>query len=262
VTTGPNMIRRFFRSIARLLALGWVMLTAAAAFGLSSTHRRDAGTRARWLQQTSRRALRALRVAVRVAGNPPRRAIVAANHLGYLDILVLAAATPVVFVAKREVRGWPLFGWFARMAGTRFIDRARRGDVARVAGELAPALAAGASVVLFLEGTSTDGREVLPFRPSLLEPAAANGWPVVPAALAYAVPAGYSVPREVCWWGDMTLAPHLLNLAALPRIDARIAWGRPICSSDRKELAATSHAAVVGLCARRRPAPALVEAVV
>ena len=237
------------------------MLTAAAAFWFLRSHRRGAGTRARWLQQTSRRALRALKVTTTTDGQPPRGAILAANHLGYLDILVLAASTPVVFVAKREVRCWPVFGWFAQMAGTRFIDRENRGDVVRVAAELAPALAAGAGVVLFLEGTSTDGREVRPFRSSLLEPAAANGWPVVPAALSYSVPVGHSVADEVCWWGDMTLAPHLLNLAALSQIDALVAWGRPLSMPDRKQLAAASHAAVVALRTPRMSPSSLVAAV-
>jgi 1-acyl-sn-glycerol-3-phosphate acyltransferase len=258
----PTTAIRFFRSTARLLALGWVMLVAAAEFWWVRAHCRDAGTRARWLQHTCRRVLRALEITTAITGQPPRRAIVAANHLGYLDILVLAAATPVVFVAKREVRDWPVFGWFAHLAGTRFIDREKRGDVARVAAELAPALAAGASIVLFLEGTSTDGHEVRPFRSSLLEPAAANGWPVVPAALSYAVPAGHSVAREVCWWGDMTLTPHLLNLAALPRIDARVAWGRPLSIPDRKQLAAASHAAVVALRTPRAPLSAFASAIV
>jgi 1-acyl-sn-glycerol-3-phosphate acyltransferase len=196
--------------------------------------------------------LRVLRIDVIATGQTPRAQIVAANHLGYVDILVLAAESPVVFVAKHEVRDWPFFGWFARMAGTRFIDRAKRGDVARVAGELAPALNAGVSVVLFLEGTSTDGRTVLPFKSSLLQPAVQNNWPVLPAALAYAVGPNRSAANEVCWWGDMTLAPHLWNLATLPWIKACVAWGDPILRNDRKQLAVELRAACESLLGRER----------
>lgn len=164
----------------------------------------------------------------------------APNHVSYLDILVLAAATPCVFVAKREVRTWPIFGWFAQMAGTRFVDRERRGDVARVGAEFAPTLEAGLCLVFFLEGTSTDGRGVLPFKSSLLEPAIRAHTPVVPAALAYEVPPGHSATQEVSWWGEMTLVPHLFNLAGVPHVAARLAFGTPLASfNNRKLLAAT-----------------------
>ncbi|MEO6244563.1 MAG: lysophospholipid acyltransferase family protein [Opitutaceae bacterium] len=228
------------RAVFRLGLLSGIVAWSAAEVLLVSP--RD---RAAWLQRVCRRALRALGVSACDVGWAPRGAVVVANHLGYLDILVLGALAPCVFVAKSEVRGWPIFGWFARRAGTRFVDRERRGDVARVASEFAPVIAAGANLVLFLEGTSTDGRAVRPFRSSLLEPAVQAGWPVVPSAVAYAVPAPHSVPNEVCWWGDMTLVPHLLNLAGLPRITAIVGWGEPdAATSDRKALAQEMHARV------------------
>ena len=231
------------RAVFRLLGLAMVMAWSAVESLFASESRRAA-----WLQRSCRRALRVLGVRVHTTGEVPRGAVVAANHLGYLDILVLAAQAPAVFVAKREVRTWPVFGWFARRAGTRFIDRGRRADVARVAAEFAPVIAGGANLVLFLEGTSTEGRTVLPFRSSLLEPVARAGWPAVPVALRYAVPTPHSAVREVCWWGDMTLAPHLLGFAGLPHIDAVVAWGEPVVASgDRKVLAMELHRAVRSL---------------
>jgi 1-acyl-sn-glycerol-3-phosphate acyltransferase len=228
------------RAVFRLGGLATVMAwSAVESFFIS------ASGRAAWLQRTCRRALRVLGVRVATMGRPPRGAVVAPNHLGYLDILVLASLAPCVFVAKREVRAWPGFGWFARRAGTRFIDREKRADVARVAAEFAPVIEGGANLVLFLEGTSTDGRAVRPFHSSLLEPVARAGWPAVPAAIGYAVPAPHSAEREVGWWGDMTLAPHLFKLSGLPRIDATVAWSAPVSPSpDRKALAAALHAAV------------------
>jgi lyso-ornithine lipid O-acyltransferase len=182
--------------------------------------------------------LKALGIRVVAQGKPARGTVIVANHLSYLDIVVLSSLTPVIFVAKREVRGWPLFGWFAAKAGTRFIDREKRGDVTRVGGELAPIMEAGLSIVLFLEGTTSDGREVLPFRPSLLAPAVAAGWKLAPAGITYAVPAGHSAETEVCWWGDMTLPPHLGNVATLPWVEARVGWGEMVpAAGDRKLLA-------------------------
>jgi len=231
--------------VVRLLAFGWVLVSAAVALGF---YRRSLAARALWLHRTCQRALRALGVHTSAVGEPATGAIIVANHVSYLDILVLAATRPVVFVAKREVRSWPVFGWFARGAGTRFIDRERRGDVARVAAEFAPAVAAGISVVMFLEGTSTDGRAVKPFKSSLLAPAVEARWPVVPAAISYGLPAGHDVATEVCWWGDMTLTPHLLHLFALPRIDAYVAWGAAEpATADRKALAVTLHRRVAHL---------------
>jgi 1-acyl-sn-glycerol-3-phosphate acyltransferase len=236
------------RAIARLAVFMTEAAVAAAALIVLPRNRRDLAARARWLQRTCARALRTLRVRCAATGRPPVGSVIVANHLGYLDILVLAAQAPMVFVAKREVRSWPLFGWFARAAGTRFIDREKRADVVRVAQELAEPLAQGVNVVLFLEGTSTDGVTVRPFKSSLLEPAVQHGWQVTPAALGYAVPDGRSVRDEVCWWGEMTLLPHVLNLLSLPRIEAAISWGEPILAiGDRKELATALHARVMGL---------------
>jgi len=136
------------------------------------------------------------------------------------------------------VKGWPVFGWFAQLAGTRFIDRKRRSDVVRVADDIAPALEAGINVVLFLEGTSSDGSKVLPFKASLLEPAVRGSLPVTSAAIGYKAPEGHSAAMEICWWGDMTLAPHLINVFSLQHIDAYLAWGEAISASeDRKALA-------------------------
>ncbi len=233
------------RAARRAFAFSWVIASAAATVPF---HRRNLATRARWLQKTCQRALRAIGVHCAPVDGPGTGDLIVANHVSYLDILVLGATCPSVFVAKREVRTWPVFGWFARCAGTRFIDRERRADVARVGAEFAPVIAEGLSVVMFLEGTSSDGREVKPFKSSLLAPAVERQWTVVPVALSYSVPDGHDVTTEVCWWGDMTLAPHLLHLLGLPRITAHVAWG-PVETShtDRKALAARLHHRVTRL---------------
>jgi 1-acyl-sn-glycerol-3-phosphate acyltransferase len=233
-----NSIGARLRGAARLAAMGGVLLVAAFDYACIGARRRELAVKAEWLSRTCRRLLRALGIRVVSRGMPARGAVIVSNHLSYIDIVVLSSLTPVIFVAKREVRGWPLFGWFAEKAGTRFIDREKRGDVTRIGGELGPVMEAGPSVVLFLEGTTSDGREVLPFRASLLAPAVGAGWKLAPAGITYAVPAGRSAETEVCWWGDMTLPPHLGNLATLSWVEARVAWGENVqAAGDRKVLA-------------------------
>jgi 1-acyl-sn-glycerol-3-phosphate acyltransferase len=138
-----------------------------------------------------------------------------------LDVLVLAALTPAVFVAKREVKHWLVFGWFARIAGTIFVDRARRNQTRRTAAEIESTLDSGRLVVLFPEGTSSDGRTVLPFKSSLLEPATKMSWPLSAGVLRYKIEQG-DVSEEICYWKDMSFFPHLLNLLTKDHVVARV----------------------------------------
>jgi 1-acyl-sn-glycerol-3-phosphate acyltransferase len=168
------------------------------------------------------------------------------NHLSYLDIVVYAASMPARFVAKREVRRWPVLGFLAWASGTIFIDREVKRDALRVLDDLSEAIAGGDGVVVFAEATSTAGHRVLPFRPALLEWAARNGHPVHYASIGYRTPAE-SVPAHlgVCWWGDMTFGAHLLGVCRLPWIEATIRTGEgPITERDRKRLADRLHQAV------------------
>ncbi len=137
--------------------------------------------------------------------------MIVSNHLSYLDIIAYSALVPCVFVAKKEVASWPILGLFARMAGTIFVDRTRRMRLVETNLQIAEALHSGTVVVLFPEGTSSGGENVLPFRSSLLDPATLARCTVAPAAIRYQLDDG-SAPDEVCYWHDMTLLPHLLNL--------------------------------------------------
>ncbi|HEX2100033.1 MAG TPA: lysophospholipid acyltransferase family protein, partial [Candidatus Synoicihabitans sp.] len=156
------------------------------------------------------------------------------------------------FLAKSDVRGWPVFGWFARQAGTRFIRREAKQDLVRVSRELDSVIAEGLNLVVFLEGTSSDGRDVLRFRSSLLAPAIASAWTLVPAAMAYHVSPPYSVEHDIAWWGDMTLWPHLWRLCGIPETRATVRLGRPrVASGNRKVLAESLRQDVADLRGQR-----------
>ena len=193
--------------------------------------------RALWLQRHSRRALKIFRLEVRVSGPVPTRGLLVSNHLGYLDIFLLASIAPSVFVAKREIKSWPVVGWLTQMGGTLFVDRDHRVQVGQVNDEIQAALDRGALVVLFPEGGSSDGRTVLPFKSSLLEPAVQPVNPLSVSAIHYAIEDG-DVVREVCYWGDHTFFPHLLNLLGKRAIRATVRFA-PVqrTGADRKQLA-------------------------
>jgi len=240
----------------RLASLGGVIVWGVSRYALLARHRRSAVDRAVWLQGVCRAVLRALRVEIELTGEAPRGGLICSNHLSYLDILVFSALQPVVFVSKKEVRHWPVFGWFAEKAGTRFIDRTKKTDVRRIAEELSPLVAQGLSIVVFLEGTTSDGRHVLPFRSSLLEPALQGGWPLAPTAISYESSSPFQPERDICWWGDMTLTPHLLRLASIPWIRARVVWGSfAEKATDRKTLAVRLREEVIYLKSSLSTAP-------
>jgi 1-acyl-sn-glycerol-3-phosphate acyltransferase len=169
------------------------------------------------------------------------------NHLSYLDILVLASLTPAIFVAKWEVKFWPVLGWFARLAGTVFVNRQRRTHVGQVADEIQAALNQGALVILFPEGTSSGGETVLPFKSSLLEPVTRQTHSLSAGLIQYELEGG-DVSEEICYWKDMTLVPHLVNLLSKQTSRASVHF-TPLLggSTDRKELAKQLHSEVLRL---------------
>ena len=235
-----------FRFLWMVASLSWSMLgyLPNVRFARNISLRQ---ARARWLQQTSRRLLRVIGLELQPHGPAPQKGLLVSNHLSYLDIMVLCSVTPVAFISKVEVRRWPVFGWFAILGGSLFVERGRRSDVARLNRELAQALDDGALVVLFPEGTSSDGSQILPFKSSLLEPVSALDHPVTVACVGYSLTDG-DPGSEICYWGEMTLIPHLLNLFSKNRIGASVVYGRVERSAaDRKELARELHAHIVRL---------------
>jgi len=201
---------------------------------------RTARWRTAWFQRWARGVLRVVGVRVELRGQPPHAAsMLVSNHLSYLDVALLAAHLHCVFVAKAEVDGWPVVGAMCRLADTVFVERENKRDLPRVIGAVERILGQGRRVVVFPEGTSTKGDGLLPFRPSLLAPAAVAGIPVSYAALSYRTPQGCPPAHlAVCWWGGMPFTGHLIGMLRLPAILARLDFGEePIVDHDRKELA-------------------------
>ncbi|WP_437676490.1 lysophospholipid acyltransferase family protein [Sorangium sp. So ce131] len=185
-------------------------------------------------------AMHALRV--RVTGSPPEPPFVlVANHVSYLDPIVLASLTPCTAIAKQEVGGWPLIGDRARELGVMLVDRARPASGARVLRGALRALRHGVPVLNFPEGSTTRGEEVLPFRKGIFGLARIAGVPIVPAAVTYDAP-------ELCWAGDETFVPHYLRFARRREATAFVTFGPPLGEhGGAAELAERARAVIVDL---------------
>jgi 1-acyl-sn-glycerol-3-phosphate acyltransferase len=186
-------------------------------------------------------------------------ALILSNHVSWLDICVISALAPVVFVAKSEVAGWPVLGWLAKLQRTVFINRQARHQTGAATREIAGRLRGGDAVVLFAEGTSSDGTRVLAFRSSLVgavHHALGNTThhthvTVQPMSLAYigfsGVPMGRSLRERVAWYGDADLMPHLLHVLSSGAVDVTVSWGEAVAydmSADRKAIARAAENSV------------------
>ena len=201
--------------------------------------------------------------------------LLVSNHTSWLDIPVLSAVAPVSFVAKKEVGGWPFVSSLARLQRTVFVDRTRRQATGEAATEIMSRLAGGDTVVLFAEGTSSDGNRVLPFKTSLFGAVKtgaeqdAGAVVVQTAAVVYThlrgIPLGRAERPRVGWYGDMEMPPHAWQLLKGGPVDVAIKIGPPVKLSDfsgRKELALKSEQNirrdVMGLLRHRPGDPALI----
>jgi len=241
---------KVFRCVARclgLIVIAVVLPLDWAGSVLLRGRRRDSVTRSRLLHRWARFVVWLTGCEVSVQGAPPAHGLCVSNHLSYLDIAVYGSVAPMVFVSKHDVLYWPLFGQWAAMCGTLFVQRERKGHVADVGEQMAEVLRARVPLVLFPEGTSSGGGTVLPFKSSLFQPAVEHAWSVTPMRISYQLDDG-DVARDVAYWGDMTLLPHLLKLFGRKRLRALVSFGEPIApGGDRKELCRRAHEAVAAL---------------
>jgi lyso-ornithine lipid O-acyltransferase len=187
-----------------------------------------------------------LGIKLRITGTPvaDRPCLIAVNHVSWLDIPVLSALTPLSFIAKQEVASWPFFGTLARLQRSVFIDRERRQATGAKRDEVSARLAQRDTLVLFAEGTSSDGIRVLPFKSAFFGAAEAPGVIVQPVTLAYSGHWGAPMTRRrrpfYAWYGDMDMGPHLWEALASGPIEVDVICHEPITigeAGSRKALA-------------------------
>jgi 1-acyl-sn-glycerol-3-phosphate acyltransferase len=243
-------------------------------FVLCGTSREWARAFPHWYHRRVCRLL-GIRIHVRGALAEDRPVLLIANHVSWLDIPVLSAVAPVSFVAKSEVGAWPFISWLARLQRTVFVDRDRPRRVRKSTNEIVERLNNGDHIVIFAEGTSSDGNQVLPFKTSLfgaVKPRRGNGRVIEDGiyvqtlAIAYTRVHGLPLGRRgrpiVAWYGDMEIAGHAWDLLKRGPLDVEVHIGEPVklrSFADRKALAAHAERevrrAVADILAPRRPEP-------
>jgi 1-acyl-sn-glycerol-3-phosphate acyltransferase len=245
------------RAVVRLsvFAVGsWVVVARALGAVLSrfpERFRRTCPHNARW----ARLGQRCLGIAVRSVGDLPRPgSLVVANHLGYADIVTIGGLVPCIYAARHDMRGWPLFGALAASGATIFINREAKRASARGVARVAVALASGATVLGFPEGTSAGGADLLPFRSGLFQAAVDVRAPVVPAAVRYLELDGRPITPDsldvVGWFRGEGFMAHVMRLASHRSVRAEVRFGDPIRPPhpDRRTLASAAEAGVRELC--------------
>jgi 1-acyl-sn-glycerol-3-phosphate acyltransferase len=240
--------KRVVRVIVRGSGLLWGILGCLLEYFLRRLGGRlSEQMRIEVLHRWSRRTLPRMGIRIDSAGAPPLAGLIASNHLSYLDIMVYSAIAPCAFISKREVRAWPGVGWIATLAGTVYVDRSRRSETHTIQPQIQSALAGGLRLFLFPEGTSSDGSRVLPFHSSLFQPAVELRVAVSAASIAYAIPDGVS-GTEACYWGDMSLFPHVTNLLGKHSVTATVKFSpNSFLFNDRKQASLQMHEEVMRL---------------
>jgi 1-acyl-sn-glycerol-3-phosphate acyltransferase len=179
--------------------------------------------------------LEVLGVGLEVRGTPPGRGplLLVANHISWLDILVMHAARHCRFVAKSDVRRWPLIGTLATGGGTLYIERESRRDAMRVVHQMAAAFEGGDILAVFPEGTTSDGQALLPFHSNLIQAAVATGTPVQPVALLFIDADTGRTSLTPCYVGDDTLLGSVWRTVAGPPVTALVVYGAPQTADGR-----------------------------
>jgi len=203
------------------------------------------------VQQWAERMLNLMGIQLVVQGEPPAYgpALLVCNHISWLDILAIHAARHVRFVSKAGVHRWPVIGALATGAGTLYIERENRRDALRVVHHMTQALRDGDLVAVFPEGTTSDGRGVLPFHANLLQAAIVSGAPVIPAALRFVDAASGATSQSARYIDDDNLVGSLWRTLSAPPLRAVVRFGtlQTPEGRDRRGWAQSLHADVVAL---------------
>jgi 1-acyl-sn-glycerol-3-phosphate acyltransferase len=230
-----------------MLHLASAFLTLRFVWPRADAHRRHE-IAIRWASEL----LAIFAIRLRLEGRPPPRgrhgAMIAANHVSWVDIFAIGSVRHTRFIAKSEIRDWPLAGWLAEKSGTIFIRRARRHDTARINALVHDALAGGECVALFPEGTTTEGNRLLKFHSSLFEPAVANSARIYPAAVRYERADGTPL-HEAAYVGEQSFGQSLAVIIGTRETIVRLQFADPIETDGltRHEAAAEAHRRVADL---------------
>ena len=203
------------------------------------------------VQAWARTMLAQLAIKLVVKGQPPQKGpvLLAANHISWMDILVMHAARHCRFVSKADVQHWPIVGKLATAAGTLYIQRESRRDALRVVHHMAECLGRGDVLAVFPEGTTGDGAQVLPFHANLLQAAIVTNTPVQPVALHFADSATGAMSFAPCYIGDDTLVASLWRTLKVRNLEAVVSYGvlQHANGRDRRAWALDLRTAVIDL---------------
>jgi 1-acyl-sn-glycerol-3-phosphate acyltransferase len=242
-----SLLRAVWRLLRLALHLGWGMARILILFPRYTPERREA-----CIEAWARQMLAVFNIQVRVEGPLPemagRGALLVSNHVSWLDIHVLHSLLPVRFISKAEVRGWPVIGWLAEETGTVFLVREKKADALRVNQLMAEHIAAGDLLAFFPEGTTSDGRGLLPFYPSLFQPAVDAQAPIWPVHLSYRDLQGQYC-EAAAYYNNLTLGQSLWRIAQLDGLRVTLRCMPAIAvapDSSRKTLSQAAEAAIRG----------------
>jgi 1-acyl-sn-glycerol-3-phosphate acyltransferase len=241
-----KIIRGLLRLVILILSLVQAM-AAMLVLALRHGGRLSRRERADQVQRACQMLLRRLSIDVEVHGPPPPHGLVVSNHMSFIDVLVYGAVVPCVFVSKVEVLRWPIFGQAGALAGSVFVDRSRSAIGSKATARVEEILCEGVAVLLFPEGTSTDGSEILPFHPSFYEPAVRARVPVTAASIMYPDGEDY-IERDLCYYGDISFFPRLLQTLGLRSVRARVDFSpNQVIYDHRKTAVSKTREEVIAL---------------
>jgi 1-acyl-sn-glycerol-3-phosphate acyltransferase len=236
-------VGRLLRVVGHLLVGMWTIQRVFP--GLSQSQRDER------VQAWARAMLAHLAIKLVLNGQPPQAGpvLLAANHISWIDILVMHAARHCRFVSKSDVKRWPLVGKLASAAGTIYIERESRRDALRVVHQMAECLVRGDVLAVFPEGTTGDGTHVMPFHANLIQAAIASGAPVQPVALHFADSVTGAMSFAPCYIGDDTLVGSLWRTLKTRNLEAVVSYGgvQQANTRDRRTWAADLRSAVIAM---------------
>lgn len=238
-----NNLVSLFRGMRVVLHLFFGMLQAVIYPHLDQTRQR------RIMKTWSRQLLTILNIGIQIEGRQPARGeggcLIVANHVSWLDIYVLNAIHPAQFIAKSEVRDWPLIGWLSSRCGTIFIERALRRNASLINHRVSFLLKQGACIGLFPEGTTTDGKQVGHFHSALIQPAIDAGVKICPMALRYQDKNG-DIGSMAAFIGDTSLVHSIWRILRCRHLNALVMFTPALSAAgeNRRVLARIAQAAV------------------